>query len=170
MRWPLRIIRAPGSDAEPHLPPVPAPHLRHSQRLRRYDLSKDTGNQPRLVTPIDKIPVPFDDTNKARDLFPAMSPRLTTATENLLIARILSTISREGFRFVGIAATDTRDKIFLITLIREFCPDVQIFFSDNDLLLAYPEYSRFLRGSIIASTYPLFPPNREWSPPHRTIE
>ena len=132
--------------------------------------SKASSNEPRLVTPIDKIPVPFEDSSKARDLVPTLSPKMTMATENLLISRILSTISREGFRFVGIAATDTRDKIFLISLIREYCPDVQIFFTDNDLLLAYPEYSRFLRGSIVASTYPLFPPNREWSPPHRGVE
>src|SRR5205823_1349660 len=93
---------------------------------------------------------------------PAQGGSTTTATNGQVLSRILQTISREQCRYVGVIASDTRDKLFLIRLIREHCPDVRVFVTDGDLLLTHPEYRYYMRGVIIGSTYPLVPKNQNW--------
>ncbi len=93
---------------------------------------------------------------------PAQGGSTTVASNGQVLARILMTVSREHCRYVGVIASDTRDKLFLIRLIREHCPDVCIFVTDGDLLLTHPEYRYYMRGVIIGSTYPLEPRNQVW--------
>ena len=78
----------------------------------------------------------------------------TTATNGRVLSDILSTISRERCRYVGVVATDTRDKLFLIRLIREYCPDVRIFLTGGDLLFSHPDYRFHCRGVIVGSSRP----------------
>ena len=87
---------------------------------------------------------------------PAQGGAATTAANNAVLANILSTISRERFRYVGVVATDTRDKLFLIRLIREYCPDVHVFVTQADLLLTHPDYLYHMKGVVVGSTYPLY--------------
>lgn len=93
---------------------------------------------------------------------PSQGGSTTTATNGQVLSRILTTISREHCRYVGVIASDTRDKLFLIRLVREHCPDVRVFVTDGDLLLTHPEYRYYMRGVIIGSTYPLVPRNQTW--------
>src|SRR5262249_51819511 len=93
---------------------------------------------------------------------PSQGGSTTTATDGQVLALILQTISREQCRYVGVIHSDTRDKLFLIRLIREHCPDVRVFVTDGDLLLTHPEYRYYMRGVIIGSTYPLVPRNQNW--------
>lgn len=93
---------------------------------------------------------------------PSQGGTTTTATNGQVLSRILATISREHCRYVGVIASDSRDKLFLIRLIREHCPDVRVFVTDGDLLLTHPEYRYYMRGVIIGSTYPLEPRNQNW--------
>ena len=67
------------------------------------------------------------------DRLPRASPRMTVATDNLIISNILATIANEDMRYVGIVATDILDVIYLTRLVRENCPDVQIILVGNDL-------------------------------------
>ena len=97
----------------------------------------------------------FEDAGGTGEGVPAQGGAATTAANNAVLANILSTISREQCRYVGVVASDTRDKLFLIRLIREHCPDVRVFVTDGDLLLTHPEYRYHMRGVIIGSTYPL---------------
>jgi hypothetical protein len=89
-----------------------------------------------------------------------MTPNMTTPAEELVLSRILATISQDGYRYVGIIASDVRDKIFLASVIRDYCPDVQLFTTEGDLMLAHPDYSDYLRGTVIASSYPLVSRNQ----------
>ena len=93
---------------------------------------------------------------------PSQGGATTTAMSGQVLSRILTTISREQCRYVGVIASDTRDKLFLIRLIREHCPDVCVFVTDGDLLLTHPDYQYYMRGVIIGSTYPLVPRNQIW--------
>ena len=102
------------------------------------------------------------DDQGAGEGVPSQGGSTTTATNGQVLSRILSTISREQCRYVGVIASDTRDKLFLIRLIREHCPDVRVFVTDGDLLLTHPEYRYYMRGVIIGSTYPLVPRNQNW--------
>src|SRR5262245_5074690 len=96
---------------------------------------------------------------------PSQGGAATGAANGQVLASILSTIAREQCRYVGVVATDTRDKLFLIRIIREYCPDVHVFATGSDVLLAHPEYRYHMRGVFIGSTYPLFPPNQRWVKP-----
>src|SRR5262249_36952732 len=58
-----------------------------------------------------------------------------------------------------------RDQIFLASAIRENCPAVQIFIVGSDLLLTHPDHNAFLKGTVVGSTYPLFPENQRWTGP-----
>lgn len=102
------------------------------------------------------------DDQAASEGVPSQGGSTTTATSGQVLSRILQTISHEQCRYVGVIASDTRDKLFLIRLIREHCPDVRVFVTDGDLLLTHPEYRYYMRGVIIGSTYPLVPRNQNW--------
>ncbi|MBA4066969.1 MAG: hypothetical protein C0501_25325 [Isosphaera sp.] len=107
----------------------------------------------------------FEDAGGSSEGVPAQGGAATVAANNAVLANILSTISRERFRYVGVLATDPRDKLFLIRLVREFCPDVHVFVTQADLLLTHPDYLYHMKGVVVGSTYPLYPPGQAWSNP-----
>ena len=128
---------------------------------------KDGRAMPTLVRPSSRLSIPFDETGSPRDLVPSLSPEMTTAATEFVMAKILETISVEDFRYIGIVATDTRDMIFLAALIRNYCPDVQVFIPSGDLLLGHPDHVNSLSGTIVATTYPLFSMAQRWDPPYQ---
>ncbi len=140
-----------------------------SQVAIAYDQNKQADDKtalPSLAHPSSKLTIPFDETGSPRDIVPALSPGMTAASDEFDLAKILETIAMEDYRYVGIVATDTRDVIFLARLIREYCPDVQLFSPAGDLLLGHPTYASQLRGMIVGSPYPLFSMAQRWDPPH----
>src|SRR5262249_42046440 len=44
-------------------------------------------------------------------------------------------------------------------------PKVRVFSTSMDLLFALPENRHIMRGVVISTTYPLHPPNQEWTSP-----
>jgi len=113
-----------------------------------------------------RVTIPFDPpSGQQSDRLPALSPRMTIATDNLIISNILATIANEDIRYVGIVATDILDVIYLTRLVRENCPDVQIILVGNDLRYTDPQFTLDFRGTIIASSYPLDARAQVWSYP-----
>ncbi|QEH36179.1 hypothetical protein OJF2_47390 [Aquisphaera giovannonii] len=113
-----------------------------------------------------RVSIPFDPpTGRQNDRLPALSPKMTIATDSLILANILATISSEDIRYLGIVATDILDVIYLTRLIRENCPDVQIFLVGSDLRYTDPSFTLDFRGTIIASSYPLDARAQVWSFP-----
>ncbi len=110
----------------------------------------------------DPLTVPIVDDQAPNEGVPAQGGSTTTAVNGRVLSNIMATIARENCRYVGIVATDTRDKLFLIRLIREYCPDVRIFLTGGDLLFSHPDYRFHCRGVIVGSTYPLMPRNQRW--------
>lgn len=139
-----------------------------SQVAVAYDQSdrKAAKNTPTLIRPSSRLTIPFDETGRPRDVIPSLSPAMTTATSEFVMSKILETIALEDFRYIGIVASDTRDTIFLAGLIRQYCPDVQLFGASGDLLLGHPRYTSELRGMIVAAPYPLFSLAQRWDPPY----
>ncbi len=111
------------------------------------------------------IPSGFEETNPGTDGVPSQGGATTTTMSSQVISNILTTIAREQCRYVGVIATDTRDKLFLVRLIREFCPDVHVFVTDADQLLLHPDYQYYMRGVIVGSSYPLIGQNQRWVKP-----
>jgi hypothetical protein len=95
------------------------------------------------------------DESGAADSIPELSKN--TAPENeQAIANLLGEISREGIGYVGILATDVRDKFYLAARIRGFAPDVTLFTFDGDLLYAHRQVEKYTNGMAVLSTFQLF--------------
>ncbi|HEY4589881.1 MAG TPA: hypothetical protein VII86_11680 [Thermoanaerobaculia bacterium] len=89
------------------------------------------------------------------DLVPTFTST-TTASNDLMFSNLLQTIGREGIRYVGIVATDPKDKLFLAEKLRQLAPDVVLFTFDNNLLYAHPDHVEEMSGMLVLSSYPLF--------------
>ena len=113
-----------------------------------------------------RVAIPFDPpSGRQSDRLPALSPKMTIATDSLILSNILATIANEDIRYVGIVATDILDVIYLTRLIRENCPDVQIILVGNDLRYTDPQFTLDFRAEIIVSSYPLDASAQVWSYP-----
>ena len=110
----------------------------------------------------------FEESIPGNDGVPPQGGATSTTMNSQVISNILTTIAREQCRYVGVIATDTRDKLFIIRLIREFCPDVHVFVTDADQLLLHPDYQYYMKGVIVGSTYPLMGQNQRWVNPAAT--
>jgi hypothetical protein len=133
------------------------------QRVRSSQ--RETAPQPASNSeglPLDQS---LEEVNQRHDSVPPLS-QLDTATAELVMSNLLSTISQEKYHYVGILATDVRDVIFLAREIREHCPETIIFAFNPDLLFLHPEENASLRGMLLVGSYPLFSFNQLWSPPY----
>lgn len=92
------------------------------------------------------------------DVLPYPGP-LTRASDDLALASVLQTLSQEGTRYVGVAATDLRDRVFLVDRVRSYIPDAVVFTFDNHLLYAHPRLSRSLAGTLSLTSFPLYMPS-----------
>jgi hypothetical protein len=109
-------------------------------------------------------PIPDEDPGQDNDFVPSFS-RASAANDEVVLSKLLETIHREDFHYVGIVATDIQDAIFLIREIRDNCPDTIPFLTSADLLYLHSDFNRELAGTLIFSTYPLFASNQLWTWP-----
>jgi hypothetical protein len=137
----------------------------HISRLRAgYENERRNLNERLGLGALDSlVPVLGDTAGPQNDTIPAQDPLTTASTNGKALAGLLSTIAREKTRYVGILASDPRDKLFLASAIRDHSPGVQTFFIGAELLYSLPEFSYYLKGTVIGSTYPLLPENHRWT-------
>ncbi|HYM00021.1 MAG TPA: hypothetical protein VEZ90_13790, partial [Blastocatellia bacterium] len=139
-----------------------------SQLRSAYEKTRQPPEQTDAANPIPNaarptLSVPLAGTEASTDLPPSFTPGTTTGVVDLDLQRLLSTISREGRNYVGLLATDTRDKLFLAEQIKKYCPDVRLFTFESDLLYAHPDFNSYTTGMIVVSSYPLFNENQTWT-------
>ncbi len=94
-----------------------------------------------------------ESTIKAIDAIPTFSS-VTPATADLAMARILEKIKQEEIQAVGIVATDVQDVLFLAKQVRMYAPDVLLFTTESEVLYTHSDLVGYLRGMLVASTYP----------------
>jgi hypothetical protein len=97
----------------------------------------------------------LDDSIAPSDRLPTFTPHLTDAARDLTLDGILSQLQRRRIGAVGILATDTRDRLFLAREINRVAPDVLLFGTEPDILMLHPEYAPYVRGTLMASSYPM---------------
>jgi len=131
----------------------------YTQAFKKKDEKDGLKNMDSLV------PSALDEQYHASEGVPSQGGGTTAMANAQVLSNILATISREQCKYVGVIATDARDKLFLVRLIREFCPDVRIFVTDADQLLLHPDYRYHMRGVVVGSTYPLIAQNQTWVNP-----
>jgi hypothetical protein len=134
-------------------------------RLGYQKAGEGKGDGAFLPTFGSKLKMPPDE-GESRDTEPSLQAGMTAVQSERMLAGIMSAIAHEGFRYVVITASDVRDKIFLATLVRQQCPDVRLLFTSTEGLLSHPNFSPYLKGALVAGTYPLYGKNQEWSFPY----
>jgi hypothetical protein len=130
--------------------------------------SKVKVGSSQIVAGRPALDLSLDDRDLAVDHAPNFSS-LTTPAKDLELSNVLQTISREGIRYVGVLATDLKDKMFLIGKIRQNAPDTVVFTFDNNLLLAHPQYGMDMDGVVVISSAPLFAEGAPWLPRSVTL-
>jgi hypothetical protein len=107
------------------------------------------------------------------DAIPPYDPESAAAFAGQGLRAICTTIQRARVRYVGIVATDSRDVVFLTRLLRQECPNVRVFSTEPSVALLHPEDAQYMRGMVVASTYPLVPVTQYWArterSPHQMI-
>lgn len=98
-----------------------------------------------------------------RDQITSLGGNVTAALADRIIGDAMAVIRRKEIRHVVIVATDSRDVVFLTHQMHEECPNARIFLTEADMLFVTPENRNDMRGVVIASTYPLYPPNQDWT-------
>ena len=153
------------------VPIVDLPFPLHISRLRsesekaRRERQQSSQQETANSNSSSSLPLPTDDdSGAAEDSIPAFS-QLDISSSELMLSNLLTTIAHEQFHYVGIAATDVRDVIFLAREIREHSPSTVIFALNADLLYAHPEANANTRGMLVVTPYPLFALNQRWMSP-----
>ncbi|HEY1303225.1 MAG TPA: hypothetical protein VGF24_06730 [Vicinamibacterales bacterium] len=125
----------------------------HVSQLRSD--SPETTRDTVTVLPSPAIPLNMRETTPPADQIPALRPQLTSPVVNATVDTILDTIRHERLTAVGIQATDDRDVLFLAREVKRAVPDVQLFLIGAHALYLHQDYIPYLRGTLVASTYPL---------------
>ena len=142
---------------------VQLPFPMNISRLRTTLESLDPARSSTLGLPSRFRPVPMESEGNPLDQIPQFNPKTAATYMELALAGTLDTIHREHVKTVGLMATDPRDKLFLAQQIARYSPDVSLFTAESDSVYVHPDYSPYLRGALVASTYPLYGANQRWS-------
>ena len=139
-----------------------------AQLRREADLERKAMQQPPTAATDSRafLPMPEEEERRGRGAPHSFSTFSVTYAE-LNLSNLLTTLSREGIRAVGILATDVRDTIFLAREIRNRAPDMLIFAFNSDLLYTHPEANTAAYGMLVFTPYPLINANQLWSYPYR---
>jgi len=152
-----------------HAPLVMVPFPSHISELRTVtekekaaQAKAEAGAQPALRGDSTVVELDLTDPGQPADLVPTFTSDLTVPTNQLVLENLLQGLSREGIRYVGILATDVKDKLFLAEQVRSRVPDAILFTFDNGLLYAHPKYAQTLDGLLIFSSAPLLGEGSPW--------
>ncbi|HMF17062.1 MAG TPA: hypothetical protein VKE98_07640 [Gemmataceae bacterium] len=147
--------------------PMYLPYPMHLLRLQKAYLKMRMEKEQRIGlggplerTPDDRSVLPNPDT------LPSMAESVTAAINDGAVDDMTAAIRQNRIRYVGILATDPQDKVFLVERLRRDCPNVDIFLNHMDRVYLLPENQQIMRGVIISSTYPIYPPNQGWTDSH----
>jgi hypothetical protein len=77
------------------------------------------------------------------------------ASARASLETLLTAVSRDGFGYVGIVATDVRDRLFLAQEVHQFLPDVRVVLFESDVLYAAGRATDLPPGTLVVSTYAL---------------
>lgn len=108
-------------------------------------------------------PVEFslDEGDRPRETPPPHS-RLTPPAVDIELEQIVRALRAHRIRYVGLLATDVRDKLFLGEALKRRLRDIQLFTFESNVLFLRSDRNLSLRGTLVFSTYPLFLEHQRW--------
>ena len=148
-------------DDDEHILRLPFPL--NVSRLRTTRQANAPGGGDALALPSRFRPLAMETIGNPADQIPQFSANTTAAYIEMALAETLETVRREHISTVAITATDPRDKLFLAQQIARYAPDVSLVTVESDSLYAHPDYSSYLQGALVVSTYPLYNGSQRWS-------
>ena len=157
------VLSSLHDDRRTPLEYIQLPFAMNVSRLRTTLNAQDAAHAGPLGLPSRFRPVPMEAEGNPSDQIPQFNPKTTATYVELALAGMLETMHRERVKTVALMATDPRDKLFLAQQIARYSPDVSIFTAESDSLYIHPDYSSYLRGALVVSTYPLYSGNQRWS-------
>ncbi len=142
--------------------PIKLPFPMNISRLRTTaDQKPDDDNA--LGLPLTMRPLPMEEKENPTDKIPEFFPNTASTYIALGLARMLETLKQDGVRSVAIMATDPRDKLYLAQQLALHRPGVSILTAESDSIYLHPDYSAYMRGALVASTYPLYGALQHWT-------
>ena len=99
------------------------------------------------------------------DLMPSFTPSPTAVEGEMILAQMLQEVERLRYPWIGIIATNPHDQLFLAYEVRQVCPDARLYFTTATSLFTHHDIVPYLRGSLVASTYPLYLGTQSWTVP-----
>src|SRR5262249_14940725 len=136
----------------------------HISRLRSIAWKNQANRNQSFRDPFNfqsaMTPLPFEEDQGT--IVPIYSDVSANYAE-VVLATILEEIERQHIRYLGIVASDVRDRIFLAREVHHHSPNLVLFFLNSELLFLHPEINHDFQGSLLISTYPLSPQSKLWS-------
>ena len=120
-------------------------------------------SEPKAAQALRQL-LPFDlHGPSGHDTVPNFAKVQTPISQESVLMDIAATLRRERIRFVGIAATDVFDTIFLSRFLKSASPDIRLFSLQADRLFVRAAADFPLNGLLTVSTYPLVGVNQNWT-------
>lgn len=157
------ITRRSDSATEKRAETIELPFSMNVSRLRSTIEPDKAGTPDTLGLPSRFRPLSMEEMGHPADRLHEFFPVTTSAYVELMLAKTLQTIRQEHVGTVALMATDSRDKLFLAQQLARYSPNVSIVTAESDSLYVHPDYSSFLRGALVVSTYPMYNGNQRWS-------
>jgi hypothetical protein len=114
--------------------------------------------------PSDGITWNWKDVSGGEDSVPSFSGSQEPLSQQAVMLSISDTIRQQNIKYVGIAATDIFDTLFLSKFLKIAAPNTRVFVLNADILMVRTSAEgRELDGTLAVTTYPLFDRNRLWT-------
>jgi len=134
--------------------------LRNASEPAQSEPSQASGKSPQGTMQLS-----WQDTESGQaDEVPSYGSQVTAVSQEASLAIVAQTIKRQGFKALGILATDPMDVAFLIHWFKMACPDIRLFVRDVDLLYLRTPDVGTAAGVLAVNNYVLLPQHPHWSP------
>src|SRR5262249_36754226 len=145
--------------------PLNVSQLRAASEKQKQS-QEESAPQPQISSKALPLKKALASDSQRRDILPFSDAGSVTAEQ--IMANLLSTISHEHYKYVGVVATDIRDTMFLAEEVHEHSPGSILYTYNTELLYLHDEINSSMRGMLMVGTYPLAISNQVWSPPWHT--
>ncbi len=120
-------------------------------RAEHASLDRENARNPELV-PRRFLELDMRDAGTSLDLPPVYQPQLSTRSDELSLQQLMDALGvYVRPRAVMVVATDVRDRLFMLAVVRRAIPGTIPVALEGDHLLTHPEYRRANRGTLMVA-------------------
>ncbi|GAB3505734.1 hypothetical protein GCM10027400_02480 [Pseudoxanthomonas daejeonensis] len=120
-------------------------------RAEHANLDREAAKNPQLVTR-RFLELDMRDAGASLDLPPVYQPQLSTRSDELSLQQLMDALNvYVRPRAVMVVATDVRDRLFMLAVVRRSVPGAIPVALEGDHLLTHPEYRRANRGTLMVA-------------------